>query len=644
MNRRPSAMQRLGLAAVFTCWTLLSLAAQRITSVELPQNAEAPATVVLKVTGGTPEVSILRFPEACQGVVMVHKADLGIEPKVWSSPSARLLKGVALRRVESAGTQAAGSVQITLDLARGADFTVKTAENEVRIDVQPAAAAAAVPSSTGSQVISISDNDLASMQLADSVTVASQPAGQDPAPDVLKGFQFYTPEAITKAGPITEEEREELLSQQIFQQRVSLDFKDAELQNVIRGLALKTNLNIILTKDQVRGTVTLKLTNVRLGVALDAILKTNNLAYIVEQGGIVRIVPLSQVRTEKVELRTEYIPINWVKAANIANTLKPFLSEKGNMKSDDDANGLIITDIPEKVTQLSKLIEKMDVPEKQVMIEARLVDMTEEAQRNMGIDWTLKRVTGFDGSGNPLYADQINIKEGSSGRNSISTSGNNLGFFGNDYDLGATLDFLEQRSLATVLANPRVVTLNNITAKIDIKRQIPYISAQQTGQNQIGTVEFKETGVILEVTPNITNNGYVRMTLKPEQKVRKGEFASAQGFIPIVDERVVESNVIIKDEESVALGGLRQVENSAGESGVPWLLRVPVLGWFFKQEKTTHSKTELILFVTPHIVKDPSLTPAELQWYERIDYNWDLPDYFYDEIKLRSAPPQAKSE
>jgi type IV pilus assembly protein PilQ len=482
------------------------------------------------------------------------------------------------------------------------------------------------------------------MQLAEGTIIVTQPAGQDPAPDVLKGFLFYTPQAIPKAAPTTEEEREELLSQEIFQRRVWLNYKDEDLQNVIRSLAHHANLNIILTKDQVRGTVTLKLTNVRLGVALDAILKTNNLAYIVEQGGIVRIVPLSQVRTEKIELRTEYIPINWVKAANVANTLKPFLSEKGNMKSDDDANGLIITDTPEKVTQLSKLIEKMDVPEKQVMIEARLVDMSEEAQRNMGIDWTLRRVTGFDGSGNPVYGDQISIQESSRARNTISTSGNTLGFFGNDYDLGATLDFFEQRSLATVLANPRVVTLNNITAKINIKRMIPYISAQQTGQNQIGTVEFKETGVILEVTPNVTNNGYVRMTLKPEQKVRKGDFPSAQGFIPIVDERTVESNVIIKDEESVALGGLRQIENSTAESGVPWLLRIPVLGWFFKQEKTTHSKTELILFVTPHIVKDPSLTPAELQWYEKIDYNWDLPDYFYDEIKLRSAPPQAKSE
>jgi type IV pilus secretin PilQ/predicted competence protein len=637
-------MQRLGLAAVFASWTLLSLAAPRITSLELPNTNEAPATVVLKVAGGTPEVSILRFPEACQGVVVVQKADLGIEPKAWSSPSARLLKGVTLRRIEPAGAQAAGSVQLTLELARGADFTVKTTDAEVRIDVQPARPAAALAPASSTQPIRIRNDDLDAMQLAEGTIIVTQPAGQDPAPDVLKGFLFYTPQAIPKAAPTTEEEREELLSQEIFQRRVWLNYKDEDLQNVIRSLAHHANLNIILTKDQVRGTVTLKLTNVRLGVALDAILKTNNLAYIVEQGGIVRIVPLSQVRTEKIELRTEYIPINWVKAANVANTLKPFLSEKGNMKSDDDANGLIITDTPEKVTQLSKLIEKMDVPEKQVMIEARLVDMSEEAQRNMGIDWTLRRVTGFDGSGNPVYGDQISIQESSRARNTISTSGNTLGFFGNDYDLGATLDFFEQRSLATVLANPRVVTLNNITAKINIKRMIPYISAQQTGQNQIGTVEFKETGVILEVTPNVTNNGYVRMTLKPEQKVRKGDFPSAQGFIPIVDERTVESNVIIKDEESVALGGLRQIENSTAESGVPWLLRIPVLGWFFKQEKTTHSKTELILFVTPHIVKDPSLTPAELQWYEKIDYNWDLPDYFYDEIKLRSAPPQAKSE
>ena len=166
-----------------------------------------------------------------------------------------------------------------------------------------------------------------------------------------------------------------------------------------------------------------------------------------------------------------YVPINWIRAASVSSTLTNFKSSEGTIQADTEANGIIITDVPAKVEQIVRLIEKMDVPEKQVMIEARLVDITDEAQRNMGIDWTLRRVTGYDASKNPIYDDSVRVSEGSGGRDKIATSGNRMGFFGNDYDLAATLDFFERRNQATVLANPRVVTLNNLTAKIDILRK-----------------------------------------------------------------------------------------------------------------------------------------------------------------------------
>lgn len=648
MILRLNAMRQLGLVAALATLTSLSMAAGRLTAVQIPAEQGDQETVVLSLTGNPSEVTSLPFPEARQGVLVLKQTELAVDQKLWK-PQGTLLQALSLKPLEGPdGTQ---SVQVTLDLGTGVTFKADTKPGKVSITLtrpRPAAQADAADSAP----IELSNAELAS----NASTLPTLPVaghGQDATDSkaVLRGFKYYTPETMEKSAPVTPEEKEQLLTEEIFRQRVSLDFKDAELQNVIRLLASKTNLNIILTKDQVKGTVTLKLTNVPLGTALSAILKSNNLAYLVEQGGIVRIVPLSQVRTEKVETRTEYLPVNWITASNLVVTLKPFLSTEGKIQADVDSNGILVTDVPERVALIAKLIERIDLPEKQVMIEARLVDLTDAAQRDLGINWQWYRNAAevFTDAGTAdqerlIFADDVMSKgnpvESVNSGNFIRSGGNSIDIFGNTYLLDVALTALEERNLATVLANPKIVTLNNLMARIEIKKQNPYISATQTSQNSFGTVSFKETGVILEVVPNVTNNGYVRMTLKPEQKVRKGDFQGLSASpVPIIDERSVESSVIVKDEETVVLGGLRQIDNSNSESGIPFLMRIPVLGWFFKNSKTNLEKTELVLFVTPHIVKDPTLSSRELRQYEQIDYNWDLPDYFYDETTLRETPP-----
>jgi len=633
MNVRLNALRQLGLVAALTILAGVALAASRLTAVEFPTGQGDRNTIVLTLTGSPSEVTPLRFPEAHQGVLVLKDTELGVDQTLWKRQGT-LLQALLLKSLE--GPDGTHSVQVTLDLAAGTDFSVDSKAGKMTITLDQMSAKPALQAASTSQqpALVLSDSELAA-------DIPAYGHGQDAQESkaVLRGFNYYTPEAIPKAEPATPEEREQLLTEEIFKQRVSLDFKDAELQNVIRLLAAKTNLNIILTKDQVRGNVTLKLTNVPLGTALSAILKSNSLAYVVEPGGIVRIVPLSQVRTERVETRTEYFPINWVTAENVAKTLKPFLSKEGTIQPDTDSNGVIVTDVPERVAQIAKLIERIDLPEKQVMIEMRLVDLTESAQRDLGIDWQIYRSAEFDPDTGQLISGDVINKFGDIYDNFYQTNGNTIDVFGNEYVLDAAISALERRNQASVLANPKIVTLNNLMARIEILKQNPYISAQQTTQNSIGTVEFKETGVILEVVPNITNNGYVRMTLRPEQKARKGDFEAPSGIVPIVDERVVESNVIVKDEETVVLGGLRQVDNTEAETGIPFLMRIPVLGWLFKNSNTRFEKTELVLFVTPHIVKDPTLSTPELRQYEQIDYNWDLPDYFYDETSLRTEPP-----
>jgi len=648
---------RAGMAAA-CCFLLASacLAAPRLMGADFERVRDHEELLTLRFAGGPAELNVLRFPDAGMGVVVFRGAEL-CAPEGRKDLGGQWLKSVSLRSVE--GPDGAPAAQATLELARGARFEVGQAQDVVQVRVLPAemAAAAQASASQADQAPElITNEDLKEFESADSQVQMVQDYGQDTGKSagVLQGFgNAYVPEKIAKAAPASEASQEEdLLKQTIFERRVSLDFKDADLQNVIRSLAKRAGINLILTRNQVKGIVTLQLTNVRLGHAMDAILKTNSLAYIIEPGGIVRIVPLSQVKTETIEIKTEYIPINWVNAQNVQKTLSAFISDKGQLRADQDANGIIITDVPAKVEQISALIERMDQPEKQVMIEARLVDLTEQARRDLGIVWGLTRIVPGTGNVDSLA---VGAPTAGSPKAIMKSQGNSMRLFGADYNLDAQLEFLETRRLGKVLANPRVITLNNLAAKIEIKQQIPYVSAQQTAQSSVATISFKETGVILDVTPNITNHGYVRMELKPEQKVKTGSAVASAilgnaaqigtvNEVPIIDERKVESNVIVKDEETVILGGLRQLDNTNSEEGTPWLMHVPVIGHLFKSTNDEMRKTELVLFITPHIVKDPTLTAAELRQYEMIDYNWDLPGYFYDETYLRNLPKASEAK
>lgn len=195
---------------------------------------------------------------------------------------------------------------------------------------------------------------------------------------------------------------------------------------------------------------------------------------------------------------------------------------------------------------------------------------------------------------------------------------------------------MENRNEIVVLANPKVITLNNVPATIDITENLPYTEGVISDQGQFVTeeVEFEETGIKMTVTPNITNNGYVRMTIEPEQRILRRYVATRYGVVPQIDTRKSLTNVIVKDEDTVVVGGLRKMQRSNDVTGVPWFHRIPLFGWLFKDTANTAEKLELIIFVTPHIIKEPMLTAEEQFRYEQIDYDWELPDYFYDEVKI----------
>jgi type II secretory pathway component GspD/PulD (secretin) len=517
--------------------------------------------------------------------------------------------------------------------------------------------------------------------------------------EVIKSTKPFVPEPGQDKGPgtrITGGRGYEFvdLSEAAFQKQVSLTFKDADLQNAIRILARHADLNLVLDPNQIKGRVTLELNNVAVGPALGSILHTNELEMVREPGGIYRVVPARLVRrTATREEVTVHIPLNWVTAEDVKKVLDPIV--QGNLGVDNLGNALILTDSPLRVEELVNVIGRIDKPEKQVMLEARLVEMNTDLSRGLGITWDLAKVDqniskealglpissvlgqqpvvyGYDPvSGAPLTygrpvignvptAGQLSNPFSYDQRSLTGVGGNavtgmdslrvienlanetrgakwafgkDVSIFGTAFQLSALLEAAESANLAKTLVAPRVVSVNNQRANISINRQIPYKSTViGAGGAQSDTWSYEQIGITMNITPNITNNDYVRMRIEPTQRILIGQVGSAR---PTVDERVSVTNVIVHDEDTAVVAGLRQQSFTESGLGVPWIQQVPVLGWLFKSKTYGNRKTDLMAFVTPHIIKETqALTDNEKQRYNEIDVQWDLPDYFFDDVKF----------
>ncbi|HUT24255.1 MAG TPA: secretin N-terminal domain-containing protein [Sumerlaeia bacterium] len=518
----------------------------------------------------------------------------------------------------------------------------------------------------------------------------ADPGGERESPPAPEAVGSGT--GTVKYRDLGEREKERPLTEanEILASRMMLlDFRGTELQDVLRAIAAKSGLNIIMNPEGVSGKVTLHLENIRLGIALEQILAVNNLAYVVsEEENIVRIVDAKTVGITDVETRTETIQVNWVSAAELSKTLENFTSEHGKIVANAETNTLIITDTPPQLTIMKGLIERLDVGDRQVMVEARLIDMQMDAGRQLGINMDIWRrdaqgtsfvdgliqetVSGVqeaitetitETTTDPLQEPEVsqtrgitrtiapdtvqtvsvpsdgakfNLPAATGGVGLDWAFGDRISIFGRTFNIAAQLQALESRKLVEILANPRVVTLNNIPARIKIVREIPYTEGvtSVSGATTV-EVEFKEVGIEIDVTPIITPNNFIRLNLRTQQKIHAGDFQSGVSAVPIIDLRDADTNVIVEDGETVMIGGLRQLDFSDTSQGVPWFHEIPVLGWLFKNKDNQDHKTELFLFVTPTIidVEEAELTTEEMAWYERIDSKWHLPDYFFDDVK-----------
>jgi type IV pilus secretin PilQ/predicted competence protein len=408
---------------------------------------------------------------------------------------------------------------------------------------------------------------------------------------------------------------------------VTLDFQGADLRAVLRTFAeISNGLNIVIDPS-INGTVDVSLRDVPWDQALDIILRANKLGYILE-GNIVRIVPLNVLAQEREEqrkldaatalvgdLRVLTRPLSYAKASELVPIVRQSaLSSRGEVQIDARTNTLIIKDLADRLTAAAELITALDTPQRQVEIEARIVQSNRNFARELGIQWGFNgridpgvgtttgltfpntanvggRLGGTNPGGNPSAPTAVNLP--AAGDTGIGLA---LGSVTGALNLDVALSALENSSKVRILSSPRVTTQNNVQAEIAQGQRVPV----QTISNNTVTTTYVDAALTLRVTPQITAAGTVIMRIEVDNG--SAEAPGPDGSRVINTQRAG-TTVLVGDGDTTVIGGIYQNNSIAAESHTPGLGRIPLLKWLFRRDSTIEGSTELLIFITPRISK-----------------------------------------
>lgn len=382
---------------------------------------------------------------------------------------------------------------------------------------------------------------------------------------------------------------------------ITIDYKDAEIAEVLRSLAYSYNLNLVTPKE-LGGKVNMSLVNVSVDEALSAILGVNNYTF-TRKGNLIYITPGPGL--EGIDVATERLPLRFLVASEASNLLQKVISPKGDIKINEATNSLVITDFPASLEKVKKVLESIDIAPIQVLIEAKLVDITEKNFENFGVTYTVdyKPLRGglFNRSTKVQeeLADTINMAgpsatlSGGQMKMTTITLKNASG--------SVTLDALIQANKAHVLASPSITTLNGKEARIIIGERFPYKEKTQTTTGTIESTRFADIGTTLRVVPRVSPDGWITMAVHPEVS----SLTAALDAGPRIATREADATIRVKDGETIVIGGLIRREDSRIRGKMPIIGDIPILGWLFKKASTDLSSTELVVFITPRILRSP---------------------------------------
>ena len=431
-------------------------------------------------------------------------------------------------------------------------------------------------------------------------------------------------------------------------ERLTLNFQDIDTRAVLQLLADASGQNIVVS-DSVTGNVTLRLQNVPWDQALDIVLKTKGLDKR-KDGNVIIVAPQAELATrEKAELaarkdvqelaplRTEYLQVNYAKAQDMAALIKSqnnsLLSSRGHVAVDERTNTLLLLDTADKLGDIRRLVATLDIPVRQVLIESRIVIVNNDFQRQIG---AIFGVTNYQKSGaNGLVATTgtapgadtmvssaitnlqstgvvtpVSIPTGSAAINRYnvnlpvtSPAGTfALSVLGNNFLVDLELSAAQAETQANIISSPRVITANQKEATIEQGIEIPY---QQSASSGATTIQFKKAVLSLKVTPQITPDNRIILDLDVrDDSVGTIVVASGGVNVPSINTREIQTQVLVNDGQTVVLGGILQTTQREDDTKVPFLGDIPILGHLFKSTDHTDDKDELMIFITPKIVRE----------------------------------------
>jgi type IV pilus assembly protein PilQ len=573
---------------------------------------------------------------------------------VANSVLADVKSPIARVTVEATETLGASASRVRIALSQPVAHHVRSERNTVVVDFdRPSAKAAPYvlpPSSrqspAGSQTASAPDAMMA-LQAAPAATadpiaalgLDSGPGGPSAASASSVSLPALQPQPQSQPAPpaAAQPSPTERLStgtrgRQFTGHPISLDFQGADLRAVLRTFAEISGLNIVIDPS-IQGTVDVALRDVPWDQALDIILRANKLGYSVD-GTIVRIAPNTVLKTEEDErkalldsqteatqLGTLQRQLSYAKGEEVATLLKSanVLSKRGQANVDPRTNTLIVRDVPSQFPEITSLIDGIDRAQPQVEIEARIVQTNKSYARALGVQW------GFGGKVDPSLGNTTNLAFPNTGSlagragptqgpatgattgvptavnlpvsGASSAVGLALGSVNGAFNLDVALSALESSGNGRLLSTPRVTTQNNVAAEMTQGVQIPI----QTVSNNTVTVAFKDAALTLKVTPQITSANTVIMLISVENATP--DFSRQVNNIPPINTQRANTQVLVSDGQTTVIGGIYVSNSTLASDKTPGLGNVPLLKWLFRRDSVNESNTELLIFITPRIIK-----------------------------------------
>ena len=537
---------------------------------------------------------------------------------VAPAPQPKVFKPKGIRNIDfQRGEQGAGNVIIDLsddsttpDIEdQGGKIRVTFAKSalpealRVRLDVKDFA--------TPVQFVSASERN-------DKVSIVIEPTG------FYDYLAYQTDNQLTiSVKPVSQEEIEKRNVERFAYtgEKLSLNFQDIDVRSVLQLIADFTDLNLVAS-DTVQGNITLRLQSVPWDQALDLVLKTKSLDKRMI-GNVLLIAPADEIAArerqemqaqkqiaELAPLRRELIQVNYAKAAQIAALFQSVTSgsgqsdERGSVTVDDRTNSIIAYQTQDKLDELRRVVAQLDIPVRQVMIEARIVEANVDYSKSLGVRWggSIKKGSGsWNASGqagngatdNPFVDLGVNSP----------TAGLGIGFVSNHAILDLQLTAMEKTGNGEVVSQPKVVTSDKETAKILKGAEIPYQEASSSGST---STSFKEAALSLEVTPQITPDNRIIMDVKVTKD--EPDFANALNNVPPIKKNEVNANVLVSDGETIVIGGVFSNTQTKSIEKVPFLGDVPFVGRLFRRDIVQDQKSELLVFITPRIMNNQAIS------------------------------------